>query len=90
MAPGNGLIREGINADYALVLTDKHRELGPDRHESKEVSGVREWRIENTPSFATITLATAIRYVTEMRDKTTDPTIKKNADHTLAKLKTLH
>jgi hypothetical protein len=90
MAPGNGLIREGINADYALVLTDKHVELGPDRRETKGVRGVQEWRIENTPSFATITLATAIRYVTEMRDKTADPVTKKNADETLAKLKKLH
>jgi len=89
MAPGNGLIREGMNAHYALVLADKHWEFESDGRKTREVIGPLEWRIENTPSFATIGLATAIRYITEIRDKSTDPALKKNADLTLAKLKKL-
>jgi hypothetical protein len=90
VAPGNGLIREGINAEYVLVLTNKHGELEPDRQEGREIRRAQEWRIENAPSFVTINLDTAIRYVSEMREKTTDPTVKKNADETLANLKKLH
>jgi len=88
-APGNGLIREGINVQYALLLTDKQGELEPGRRGTEEGRRAREWRIENAPSFGTINLATAIRYVTEIRDKTTDPVTKKNADQTLGKLKKL-
>jgi hypothetical protein len=47
------------------------------------------WRIENPPSFTMISLATATRYVTEARNNTADPAIKKNALDTLAKLKKL-
>src|SRR5882762_192049 len=87
VTPGNGLIREGINAEYDLVLTNKHGEVEPDGREGRESRGAQEWRIENAPSFGTINLDTAIRYVSEMREKTNDPTVKKNADLTLAKLK---
>jgi len=89
MAPGNGLIREGINAEYKLVLTHKNAGPEPDKQETREAAGAQEWRIENAPSFATVSLATAIGHLTEMRDKSTDPGIKKNADQTLAKLKKL-
>lgn len=88
VTPGNGLIREGINAEYDLVLT-KNRELEPDKREGREIAGARVWRIENAPSFCTIKLETAIRYVSEMQEKTTDPTVKENASQALAKLKKL-
>jgi hypothetical protein len=71
VASGNGLLKEGINAAYALVPADG------------------AWRIENPPSFTMISLATATRYVTEARNNTADPAIKKNALDTLAKLKKL-
>lgn len=61
----------------------------------KKPTGATAWRIEGPqtqgpPPLPWTTVNTAIRYVLEMRDKTTDPAIKKNANHTLAKLMTLH
>ncbi len=56
----------------------------------KEPAAYRVWQIQGSPGPPWTTVNTAIRYVLEMRDKTTDPTIKKNADRTLAKLKQLH
>jgi hypothetical protein len=83
------LVREGINIEYVLILTDKHWEVESSGMQPKEVLGPHEWRIENAPSFSTISLAAAIQYVAERRERTTDPTIKKNADATLAVLKRL-
>jgi hypothetical protein len=75
---------------YHLVLTDKHWEFGPDGVTEKEVSGPLAWRIEDPDTVLWITVDTAVRYVKQAREKTTDPTLKKNADQTLAKLKALH
>src|SRR5882762_2006845 len=38
VTPGNGLIREGINTEYALVLTN-NKELEPDGREGRESEG---------------------------------------------------
>jgi len=56
----------------------------------KKPVGYRFWQIQGSPGLPWTTVNTAIRYVLEMRGKTTDPTIKKNADETLAKLLRLH
>ena len=71
---------------YILLKTDVHWEIAMDGS-VKQLSGPYAWRIEN-PSFAPLlTLNTAIRYVTVSRDKTSDPTIRKNADRTLSILR---
>lgn len=76
---------------YNLLLADTHWE--PDLNGGTiEVKGRPEWRINDSDpnmnlTVLTLTLTTAIRYVTEMRDKSTDPVIKKNADETLTILK---
>lgn len=57
---------------------------------SKKPVGARFWQIQGSPGLPWTTVNTAIRYVLEMREKTSDPTIKKNADETLAKLLRLH
>jgi hypothetical protein len=51
----------------------------------------RAWRIESEFPFPVwwFSKATAIRYVTETRDKSNDPTVKANADKTLAILEKL-
>jgi hypothetical protein len=74
---------------YHLVLIDKHWEFGPDGVTEKEVSGPLAWRIENPEPVIWLTVDTAVRYVKEVREKTTDLTLKKNADQTLTKLKSL-
>jgi hypothetical protein len=61
----------------------------------KKPTGASAWQIEGPqtegpPPLPWTTVNTAIRYVLEMRDKATDPAIKKNADETLAKLKKLN
>lgn len=75
---------------HHLVLTDKHWEFESDGNTEKEVGGPPAWRIENPEPLLWVTVDTAVRYVTQIRDKTTDPVIKKNADQTLTKLAILH
>ena len=57
---------------------------------SKKPSGTRGWQIDDSRGIPWTTVNTAVRYVLEMRDNTANPTIKKNADETLAKLLKLH
>jgi hypothetical protein len=73
---------------FHLVLTNKYWKLGPDGKLLEETTGPPEWRISPQLSLWT-TVNPAILYVRKMRDKTTDPVIKKNADKTLAILKKL-
>jgi hypothetical protein len=47
-----------------------------------------DWRIEGAqPTEMHLTADSAIRWVTQRRDKTKDPTIRRNADQTIVKLK---
>ena len=57
---------------------------------SKKPSGTRGWQIDDPRGIPWTTVNTAIRYALEMRNKTTDPALKKNSDDTLAKLLQLH
>ena len=71
---------------FDLVLTGKHWELNQDGGVGKEVTGPPEWRIDCSERALWVDVDAAIHYVTQLRDKTIDPAIKKNADQTLAKL----
>ncbi len=84
--PGGIKVREG----YKLVLNNKYSLPGAAGAAAKEVIGPNRWKIEDSPSEEWTTVNAAIRYVTEMRDKATDPAIKKDAEETLTKLKSLH
>lgn len=81
---------------FRLVLVSSHEKRrgvwGPDKTtiEEKDVTLPGAWRIEGSPGLPWTTVNTAIRYVLEMRDKTADAAIKKNADQTLAILMRLH
>ena len=58
-----------------------------------EIPEDKLWQIEGSPGVQDkpwTTVNGAIRYVLEMRNKTADPTIKKNADETITKLLNLH
>jgi hypothetical protein len=74
---------------YTFLLSEK-----PWDGTGKESTGPLAWRIyefdPEKPEEPQITLDTAIRFVTQMRDKTNDPVVKKNADKTLATLAKLH
>lgn len=71
---------------HKLVLTRQHWEFAPDHRTLREVSGPPEWRLEKEYNHLYVTLDTAIRYLTQVRDSTTDPVIKKNAAQSLATL----
>lgn len=73
-----------------LVLTNKHWEFAPDRLTLKEVAGAPEWSLEKESNYVYLTVGTAIRYLSHVRDSTTDPVIKRNADQTLAFLRRHH
>lgn len=65
---------------------------GPDGKtvQKKEIPGEKAWLIDSPPPRPWATVNAAIRYVLEMRNKTNDPIIKKNADETLAILLRMH
>jgi hypothetical protein len=88
--PEMRLVRGGASACYgdyvfgfSLQVIDKHWNIAPDGT-VKAAPGPPTWRIRESSQKPLITLATAIRYVTTMRSKTTDPVIRSNADRTLA------
>ena len=56
----------------------------------KKDTGYKAWIIVGHQKKPWTTVNSAIRHVLEMRSKTTDPVVQKNADETLAKLLTLH
>jgi hypothetical protein len=56
----------------------------------KKSVGYRVWQIQGSPGTPWATVNTVIRYVLEMRRRTADPAIKRNADQTIARLLELH
>jgi hypothetical protein len=78
---------------FQLILTPSYmRMFGPDGKTEieKKATGYSAWKIEGPAFPPWTTVNTAIRYVLEMRNKSSDPVIKKNADETISKLLTLH
>ncbi|MCU1239851.1 MAG: hypothetical protein JWO71_577 [Candidatus Acidoferrum typicum] len=84
------LLLKGPVVRFALVLTDKHWELGSDGARGKESTGPAQWLIDCTENASWVNLETAKRYVTSVRDKTIDPAVKRNAEATIATLKSLN
>jgi len=74
--------------DYSLVFTNKHVDM-EETGTTREVFGTWEWKIEGPQSERWATVEKAIIYVKGMRDKSNDPTVKKNANKTIAILKRL-
>jgi hypothetical protein len=78
---------------YDLVAVPAHTLVsvpGTKKPEEKVNTNVTYWKVKGSPHNPWTTVNTAIRYVLEMREKATDPAIKKNADQTIAKLLRLH
>lgn len=69
-----------------LVLANNHWEFGPDHRTLKQVTGSPEWRFEKEGTYVYITTETAIRYLTSVRDNTTDSVIERNIEKSLETL----
>ena len=54
-----------------------------------QASDTGEWKIEETPQTRAADIPAAIKYVEEMRDKSRDPVVQKNAVKTINWLKHL-
>jgi hypothetical protein len=82
----------GVMTGYVfhLVYTNKHTDIGADGKTIREITGPWEWKIEEPQNTRWTTVRKAIEYLTEMRDKTDDPAIQKNADKTILALKHMH
>lgn len=61
--------------DFSLVLAGGSSSASP------------IWKLDGPVPAPSVTVATAVRYVTELRDSTKDPAVRRNADRTLAILK---
>jgi hypothetical protein len=75
-----------VRIDFALALTHNS---GPSDHGSTvggEPKNGAIWKIEAPPRESFLTVDSAIRYTTEILNKTSDPAVRKNADETLSKL----
>jgi|SRR5215813_3895633 len=73
---------------YTLVFSPKTVQMfGPDgKTPIEEGKGTPEWKIDASPLELFTTVNTAVRYVLEQRERTTDPSVKANADKTLRAL----
>jgi hypothetical protein len=71
---------------YHVALTTIHIPVlkADGKTVEREIAGPVQWRIQGHPDFAWTTVNTAICYVIEMRAKTNDPVIKKNANDSIA------
>jgi hypothetical protein len=75
---------------FHVVLTTRHWEFRPDGTLGSEITSSPQWLLDCTENEFWVNKAAAVRYVTDARNTTADPAIKKNADDTLATLAKLH
>jgi hypothetical protein len=77
---------------YLVFGPTPMRTYGPDGKTliEEKMTGPNRWKIEGSLGYRWTTVNTALRYVTEARDTSRDPAIKKNADQTLAVLRRHH
>ena len=74
---------------YTLILSARHWERGCEGGKAKDVTGPMEWRIAGSQPEPRVTAVTALRYLVQVRDKSMNPTIRENADRSIAILKRL-
>jgi hypothetical protein len=73
-----------VQRDYKLLLDNKYTAPAYGDKPASEFIGPSRWRIEEAPPAQWVSVATAIRYVTQVRDTTKDAVIRDNAAKTLA------
>lgn len=71
--------------NFVLTL-DQHPQSASDKGAAKEKALAPLWRIESPAPEPHVTVDSAIRYVTRIRDTTRDHAIRNSADQTLAEL----
>jgi hypothetical protein len=73
---------------YNLIFSGQECELGVDGKVTPFAGTINMegMRIKTFPNYVTLNRAAAIRYLSETRDKSNDPAVKKNATQTLAAL----
>jgi hypothetical protein len=79
-----------VGYGFYLVFTNQHREIGTAGKAQTEVIGPPEWKIEGPIKRRTATVETALAYISERRDKTSDLKIRSNAEKTIKTLQGLH
>jgi hypothetical protein len=72
---------------FSLVLT--HAQPDGSGNSTPPTEPAAEWKFEGYLRIRSATIPAAIKYVKQMRDRSTDPAIRKNADRTIAALKRL-
>jgi len=82
-----GMDPEKITFERTLVLTGKYAQVEPNGV-VKEMEGPLEWRIEGQAE-PHISVQTAIRYLQQLRTKTSNNTLKRSADESLVALQKL-
>lgn len=75
---------------YYLVLTDTFWQFGPNGEGPNVVKGPPEWRIETFAFEPIVTIETALRYLTKLRDESSSEVIRMNADKSITTLRHLH
>jgi len=94
-APDDGPCMMKYGMLYHLSLAPSYSTMY--MSDGKEITGVQKkptgqlaWKITDPRDFRWTTVNTAIRYVLEKRNKSKDPVIRRNADHTIELLLHYH
>lgn len=80
----SGASGNAVRQNYTLLFDNDYSSVAGTGNDPYANIGPSRWRIEQAPDEQWVSVATAIKYVTQMRDSTRDPSIKANADKTLA------
>lgn len=74
-----------LGGQFSLVLTHQNQPSGAQK--AAEATSLDEWKIDGPHTVRYATIAQALRYVSEMRDKSNDPIVRRNASQTIEALK---
>jgi hypothetical protein len=75
---------------YKVVLTNHYWELTREGASLREMTGNAAWRIESIDPGPLVEMDFALRYLTKLRNNSTDPAIRKNAEMSIEAVKRLY
>lgn len=73
-----------LRSFYTLVFTNAYWVVTGQNHTIQHVNGPSEWKIKEFQPEQVVSIAAAIRYVRAVEQTATDPTVKRNAEQTMA------